>query len=107
MSLDEIVEEAGCVGGDGKVIPSLFLRKIFKSLTEAGILKSHRGMRGGFSLARQLEEIPAAEILRCCKAANPPKTGNKSTWMSKTSASIRKDFESSFSGKTAADYISV
>lgn len=44
-------------------IPEKFLAKIFQSLSKAGILRSHRGVRGGFSLAKDPKEITIKEIL--------------------------------------------
>ena len=53
--LSEISEEQG--------IPEKFLAKIFQSLSKAGIVRSHRGVRGGFTLARKPEEITLKEVL--------------------------------------------
>lgn len=38
-------------------IPKNYLIKIFKALSIAGIIRSHKGFGGGFSLARPAEEI--------------------------------------------------
>jgi Rrf2 family protein len=43
-------------------VPDKFLAKIFQSLTRAGIIHSHRGVRGGFSLAKPAKKISVAEI---------------------------------------------
>lgn len=40
-----------------------YLEQIFQSLKRAGILKSKRGPRGGYCLARKPEEITIKEIL--------------------------------------------
>ena len=53
--LSEISEAQG--------IPEKFLAKIFQSLSKAGIVRSHRGVRGGFTLARDPEEITIKEVL--------------------------------------------
>ncbi len=53
--LSEISEE--------KDIPEKFLAKIFQSLSKAGIVRSHRGVRGGFTLSRNPEELSIKEIL--------------------------------------------
>lgn len=48
-------------------VPPVFLRKLFQKLRKAGILFSHRGVRGGFSLAVSPSEITvneAVEILQ-------------------------------------------
>jgi len=44
-------------------IPEKFLAKIFQFLSRAGIVRSHRGVRGGFTLAKDPEEITIKEVL--------------------------------------------
>lgn len=51
----EIAEEAQ--------LPQPTVSKILKILARAGLLDSHRGMKGGYSLARAAEEITVAEII--------------------------------------------
>ena len=46
-----------------KDIPEKFLAKIFQALTRAGIVRSHRGIRGGFSLGKNPEVITVKELL--------------------------------------------
>ncbi|UCC45287.1 MAG: Rrf2 family transcriptional regulator [Candidatus Zixiibacteriota bacterium] len=53
--LSEISEAQG--------IPEKFLAKIFQSLSKAGIIRSYRGVRGGFSLSRRPDEISVKEVL--------------------------------------------
>ncbi|MCK4573822.1 MAG: Rrf2 family transcriptional regulator [candidate division Zixibacteria bacterium] len=48
---------------EAKVIPEKFLAKIFQSLSRSGIVRSHRGVRGGFTLAKAPEEITIKEVL--------------------------------------------
>ena len=38
-------------------IPEQFLEQLFSTLRRSGLLTSHRGMRGGYTLARPAEEI--------------------------------------------------
>ncbi|MFH2050551.1 MAG: Rrf2 family transcriptional regulator [bacterium] len=45
-------------------IPEKFLAKIFQSLSKTGIIRSHRGVRGGFSLAKDASDIGILEILQ-------------------------------------------
>lgn len=45
-------------------IPEKFLAKIFQSLSKTGIIRSHRGVRGGFTLAKEPEDIGILEILQ-------------------------------------------
>ncbi len=44
-------------------VPRAFLAKIFQTLARAGVLKSHQGSGGGFSLARPAEEISLLEVI--------------------------------------------
>ena len=44
-------------------IPGSFLAKIFQLLAKGGIVRSHRGAGGGFSLARPASEINLLQIL--------------------------------------------
>lgn len=48
---------------DSQHIPEKFLAKIFQSLSKAGIIRSHRGVRGGFTLARSANEITVKDVL--------------------------------------------
>jgi FeS assembly SUF system regulator len=44
-------------------IPLPTVSKVLKILTQGGILKSHQGSKGGYSLAKSAKEISAAEII--------------------------------------------
>jgi Rrf2 family transcriptional regulator, iron-sulfur cluster assembly transcription factor len=44
-------------------VPEKFLAKIFQSLSKAGIVKSHRGVKGGFTLAKPAEQISIRNLL--------------------------------------------
>ena len=44
-------------------IPQSFLNKIFQKMVKAGILKSYRGYKGGFSLAKKPKEITLRKII--------------------------------------------
>jgi len=44
-------------------VPPRFLAKIFQALAKAGIVKSHRGAKGGFSLARPASEITVKDVI--------------------------------------------
>jgi len=48
---------------ENKDIPEKFLAKIFQSLSKSGIIRSLRGVRGGFTLAKKPEEITIKEVL--------------------------------------------
>jgi FeS assembly SUF system regulator len=45
-------------------LPLPTVSKILKALSRGGLLVSHRGFNGGYTLARQPEEISLAEIIR-------------------------------------------
>ncbi len=44
-------------------IPAQFLEQLFATLRRAGVLKSQRGVKGGYSFARPAEEITVLEIV--------------------------------------------
>ena len=44
-------------------IPESYLSKIFQALSKAGLVRSHRGFKGGYSLARDAAEVNLREII--------------------------------------------
>ena len=44
-------------------IPEKFLAKIFQELSRAGLLRSYRGSKGGFSLRKRANEITLREVI--------------------------------------------
>ena len=68
------VVELAVIGGDGPVkgeriaqaqeIPLKFLENILGDLRHAGIVRSQRGVEGGYWLARSADEITVAEVIR-------------------------------------------
>jgi Rrf2 family iron-sulfur cluster assembly transcriptional regulator len=44
-------------------VPPRFLAKIFQALAKAGVVKSHRGAKGGFSLARPASDITVKDVI--------------------------------------------
>ena len=48
---------------DAQTIPTSFMAKILRSLVRARLLRSSRGVNGGFSLARSAAEINMLEIV--------------------------------------------
>lgn len=44
-------------------LPSPMVAKVLKTLTREGLLVSHRGAHGGYSLARAPQQIPVAKII--------------------------------------------
>ena len=53
-------------------IPLKFLEQILIALRRAGFVKSSKGMRGGYSLARPANQICLAEIIRLFEGALAP-----------------------------------
>ena len=48
---------------EAQSIPSSFMAKILRSLVRAGLLRSSRGVNGGFGLARPASEINMLEVV--------------------------------------------
>lgn len=44
-------------------LPESYLAKIFQYLAKEGIVRSHRGAKGGFSLARSADQITLREVI--------------------------------------------
>ena len=69
----QALAELGRHGGDGPVpigelarrreIPVQFLEQLFAVLRRAGLLKSQRGVKGGYSFARQPSDITVLELV--------------------------------------------
>ena len=57
---------------DQQKIPQRFLEQILNDLKSAGIVKSRRGVSGGYRLARRPEEIPLAIAVRHIEGALAP-----------------------------------
>jgi FeS assembly SUF system regulator len=45
-------------------LPLPVVSKLLKALAKEGVLVSHRGIKGGYSLSRRPEEISVAEVIR-------------------------------------------
>jgi len=56
------VHNARCLS-DSTRIPQPMVSKILKTLAKEGLLLSHRGQKGGYSLSRSADEITVAEII--------------------------------------------
>lgn len=54
----------GSVLAERELIPERFLLKIMRSLIAAGIMKSYRGVEGGFALNREPHEISLLDVIR-------------------------------------------
>ncbi|ATW23658.1 RrF2 family transcriptional regulator [Candidatus Formimonas warabiya] len=61
LGLDERIEAR--VISDQERIPLRFLLKLLRKLTMAGIVKSYRGIGGGYAIARRPEEISLKDVI--------------------------------------------
>ena len=84
-------------------IPLEYLSKIMQYLVKAGILKSKRGPRGGFSLAKKAEDISILDIYEAIEGTlvnklemfnHTPKEGSSREFSQKTEAVYDKAVES-------------
>ena len=48
-------------------VSEAFLAKIFQMLSQHNVVKSHRGVKGGFSLGRERDQITLREIVEICE----------------------------------------
>ena len=70
MALKYLAENAGEESMSAKDIaeayhiPPQLLAKILQKLTREGLLRSHAGMNGGYSLSRDAKDISAFEVIR-------------------------------------------
>ena len=53
-------------------MPVKYLEQLVRSLTRDGILRSVRGQRGGYLLARDASDISAGDVLRCVEGSIAP-----------------------------------
>lgn len=44
-------------------VPAAYLSKVLQGLARAGIIRSQRGLRGGYTLQRDLEELTVLEVV--------------------------------------------
>ncbi|MFN2169555.1 MAG: RrF2 family transcriptional regulator [Anaerolineae bacterium] len=52
-------------------VSTSYLAKVFQKLARKGLVRSTRGKRGGFSLAKSPEEITIADVIRAVEAEEP------------------------------------
>ncbi len=61
MPPDSVVLVKDIASAEG--LPESYLSKIFQDLAKDGLVRSHRGAKGGFSLARPAEEITLRQVI--------------------------------------------
>jgi Rrf2 family protein len=73
-------------------IPARFLDQIFQDLRRAGLVRSKRGPKGGFTLARAPEEVSLGDVLRAVEGASAfgpsPSAGKKGAAADRTLAPL-------------------
>ena len=55
-----------------QAIPERYLEQMMTSLRRGGILRSIRGARGGYQLARRAEQIQLSEVMACLEGDPSP-----------------------------------
>ena len=60
-------------------VPESYLRKVFQLLVRAGLVASHRGAKGGFSLARDPGELTLRHVVEAIDGALPFYSCQKTT----------------------------
>ncbi|MEX1317758.1 MAG: Rrf2 family transcriptional regulator [Synechococcaceae cyanobacterium] len=75
-------------------IPARYLDQMLTSLRKAGLLRSIRGPRGGYRLARPPAEITVAEVIACLERSTPAeRQGDRSTVEFSVVSSLEKQVE--------------
>ena len=52
-------------------IPYELLSKVLQKMTKAGLIASHHGMRGGYTLAKNPADVPVSMIINVIEGARP------------------------------------
>jgi Rrf2 family protein len=52
-------------------IPYELLAKVLQRLTKAGLIMSHQGVHGGYSLAKRPDEVPVSVIIHAIEGTTP------------------------------------
>ncbi len=52
-----------------QAVPESYLAKIFQDLNRAGLVRSHRGAKGGFSLARPASELTLRQVIEALQGS--------------------------------------
>lgn len=96
-------------------IPLNFLENILGELRHAGIVRSHRGVDGGFRLARASDEVTVADVIRAVEGplatvrGAPPEDstyGGAAHDLPRVWIAVRKNVRSVFEHVTLADIAS-
>ena len=60
---------SGQIIAEQQNVPPQFLQKIMRSLTKAGLVRSHRGAEGGYELARPAKAITLLNVIEAMEGA--------------------------------------
>lgn len=67
MHMSLMKSETGIFGAreiaEAREVPEVYMQKVLHALAEAGIVQSHRGVFGGFSLLKQPDEITILSLM--------------------------------------------
>ena len=87
LSANEIATDLGLA------LPTV--SKVLKALLQSGLLVSHRGVKGGYSLARPAEEISVAEIIVAIEGpvSLTECSGSSSTCDQESQCSVRPNWQ--------------
>jgi Rrf2 family iron-sulfur cluster assembly transcriptional regulator len=90
-------------------IPSRFLEQVFRDLKRAGIVRSKRGPRGGYELARVPSELRLGDVVRAIEgplaldAQDPRGRGSSQDVLREVFAVLSKKVEACFDQVSFAD----
>ena len=100
--------ELGRTGGDGPIpigelarrrdIPVQFLEQLFAVLRRAGVLRSQRGVKGGYAFAREPGEVTVLEVVELLDGP----LGREATGIFADAATAARDV---LAGATIADVV--
>lgn len=60
-----------------QAIPERYLEQMMRGMRQGGLLRSTRGARGGYQLARPASAISLAEVISCLEAQGSPPQHNQ------------------------------
>jgi Rrf2 family protein len=100
---------------EAQAIPLPFLENLMGDLRQAGIVRSHRGPEGGFSLDRPAEEVTLADVIRAVdgplasvRGDRPENTsyGGSAEPLTRVWIAVRASLRSVLEATTVADVVS-
>ena len=97
-------------------IPYELLAKVLQRLTKAGLILSHQGVHGGYTLAKHPEEVPISVIIHAiegttpvivqCMADGPESCGVFTTCTIKSPLTkVQENIERAFSSMTLSEIV--